>query len=452
MKPKINTPYMGLHYKKNSKGPKGLLAVAGLASGWPENVYWSSLPIKSSRLQHLNFSTNSLQGVIPTNLSNYLSSIDLSYNDLVGKIPASFSSLSKLTYLDLFTNNLIGGIPPSLGNLSLLRTVDLGVNSITGTIPHSIGLLPNLRVFSIGMNKLSEYGVGGKISTQGDVYSYGILLLEMLTGKRPTDEMFTDGQSLHKLCKLALPEQVMGIADSRMLFEEPKEARNDVDQNEKIRQAKVRECLISLMRIGVACSVESPGERMNVRDAVIGLTTIKEVFLGVVLACHQGSNILLVLNSNLPLLRMLKSMRMILSSLLIHKIKLLSLVLFLTTATEVASAFSNKTDRLALLSFKELIAEDPLGSLSSWNNSLELCEWDGVTCSRKHQRVVVLDLRGKLLSKPLFPQIPLPPEQHIPRENPHGARPLVQAATSESQFQFSPRGNSNQFVKLPYYH
>ncbi|XP_058181416.1 putative receptor-like protein kinase At3g47110 [Rhododendron vialii] len=126
-----------------------------------------------------------------------------------------------------------------------------------------------------------EYGVGGKISTQGDVYSYGILLLEMLTGKRPTDEMFIDGQSLHKLCKSALPEQVMGIADSLMLFEEPKEARNDVDQNEKIGQAKVRECLISLMRIGVACSVESPGERMNVRDAVIGLTTIKEVFLGV---------------------------------------------------------------------------------------------------------------------------------------------------------------------------
>ncbi|KAI8540092.1 hypothetical protein RHMOL_Rhmol09G0235100 [Rhododendron molle] len=93
--------------------------------------------------------------------------------------------------------------------------------------------------------------------------------------------MFTDGQSLHEFCKSALLDRVMGIADSRMLFEEPNEAKNDVDQNEKIRQAKVRECLMSLMRIGVACSAESPSERMNVRDAFVGLMTIMEVFLGV---------------------------------------------------------------------------------------------------------------------------------------------------------------------------
>ncbi|KAK9081978.1 hypothetical protein Syun_030960 [Stephania yunnanensis] len=71
-----------------------------------------------------------------------------------------------------------------------------------------------------------EYGVGVKPSTQGDMHSYGVLLLEMFTGKRPTDEEFEDGLYLHQFCKIALHKGVMKIIDPHVL-EHEEEANDD---------------------------------------------------------------------------------------------------------------------------------------------------------------------------------------------------------------------------------
>ena len=95
---------------------------------------------------------------------------------------------------------------------------------------------------------MAEYGVGCDVSTKGDVYSYGILLLEMITGKRPTNPMFEGGLNLHNYASMALPNRVMKISDPKLLnnADEVIQKHNcgDTDRTE--------ECLISMVKIGVS--------------------------------------------------------------------------------------------------------------------------------------------------------------------------------------------------------
>ncbi|XVF24072.1 hypothetical protein REPUB_Repub13aG0095700 [Reevesia pubescens] len=70
-----------------------------------------------------------------------------------------------------------------------------------------------------------------------------------------------------------------------------------------------------------------------------------------------------------------------------------------------ALALGNETDRLALLSLKHQLVGGYSGALSSWNASHHFCEWQGVTCGRRHQRVTDLELTGFKLVGSLSPSI-----------------------------------------------
>ncbi|KAL3729709.1 hypothetical protein ACJRO7_026791 [Eucalyptus globulus] len=83
---------------------------------------------------------------------------------------------------------------------------------------------------------------------------------------------------------------------------------------------------------------------------------------------------------------------------------LATIILLLGSALTLVEAGGNETDWLALLEFKAQII-DPDEVLSSWNDSSHFCEWYGVTCGRRHQRVSVLDLCSKNLIGVLPPHI-----------------------------------------------
>ncbi|URE15796.1 LRR receptor-like serine threonine-protein kinase [Musa troglodytarum] len=117
-----------------------------------------------------------------------------------------------------------------------------------------------------------EYGVANKVSVEGDVYSYGILLLETLTGKRPTGETLKDDLSLPRYLEMALPERVAEIIDPNLLLEEGEET------NECTRD-RAMECLALSLEIGIRCTKESPLERMQLVDAINELTAIRNAYL-----------------------------------------------------------------------------------------------------------------------------------------------------------------------------
>ena len=129
--------------------------------------------------------------------------------------------------------------------------------------------------------------MGGQVSTLGDIYSYGILLLEMFIGKRPIDEMYKDGLSIHKFAAMASPEHVMDIVDPSIFFEEDEEnANDDIEERQIIEEdlyvnvsSRIKECFVSVFQIGLLCSKTSPNEWIPTNVVVNEMNAIRDKFL-----------------------------------------------------------------------------------------------------------------------------------------------------------------------------
>ena len=121
--------------------------------------------------------------------------------------------------------------------------------------------------------------MGGEISIKGDVYSYGILLLEMFTGKRPTCSSITldNCDNLHNYVKKALPQRVMDIADPKIVLDQDERG---LPASQSYSRASIEEvCLTSIFEVGILCSKEMPRERIDIGVAIRHLNVARENYV-----------------------------------------------------------------------------------------------------------------------------------------------------------------------------
>lgn len=114
-----------------------------------------------------------------------------------------------------------------------------------------------------------EHAMGLRVGVEAEVYSYGVLLMEILTKLRPTDHTSFDGAtSLVKHVEMAYPYRLLEILDAIMLQ----------GSTSHSTQETMDMVIIPVVRIGLACCRTAASQRIRMDEVVKELNDIKKTW------------------------------------------------------------------------------------------------------------------------------------------------------------------------------